>query len=372
MIRGLLCRIARMGALCGTLALLFIAAVPSATVYAAEGHVFDPTLSLTGSCQKFETAPDPVPDPGCPEGTHPPKPFSVPMAVTTDSYGNIYVASFGQDPEGKQGRIDIFNSEGFYIGGFAIEGPRSLAVDSKGNLYAFTYVSTSEERGSLRRYSPVAPYEPAVGNIKYNEKEYKVLVKGDFAFYAGLAIGPKDHLFMWDGKVLPEFNSAAEGNEIVNPNVGEGALHLSPSAAGLAIDLTRERIYAYDTEGSKTVIGVLELEEPYAPLETIDGSTTPTGKFSSFFSIGVDEGTGHIFVYDANHKGSEVVYELTKSGSYISSIDNELGGHSFAGAEIAVDNGKNSPNGVLNPFGVRYLFVPAYPPPVGTFSPLAR
>jgi hypothetical protein len=301
------------------------------------------------------------------------KPFSEPTSVTTDSYGDIYVASFGSEPLGSEGRIDIFNPEGFFISELSVPselepsltvGPRNLAVDSEGNLYVYAFRSGSEERGSVHRCSPAAPYEPAAGNVKYDKEDCEVLVKGELISNSALEIGPKDHLFMWDEEFLREFSSAAEGNEIVDPNVGEGTLHQG-GGVGLAIDLTRKRIYAYDEKGSSYVIKVLELESPHALLETIDGSTTPAGKFHFGFSIAVDEGTGHIFVFDSGYKGSEAVYELTKSGEYLSSIDYELAGRSSAGAEIAIDNGKNSPNGALNPFGVRFLFVPVYGIPAG-------
>jgi hypothetical protein len=356
---GLLCRIARAGTLCGALALLFFALGPWPAAYAA-GRVFNPHLSLTGGCT-FNNV-DPVPDPGCPEGEHPPKSFSAPTSITIDSYGDIYVASFGQKTNGSEGRIDIFNPEGSYIGGLGAEGPRNLAVDGEGNLYVFSYVNTSVEKGSLRRYSPVAPYEPAVGNIQYG-KEFVKLLEGSFAVSGGLAIGPENHLLWSDGHFITEYSSAAKGNEVINSKIGAGTLSNS-NGVGLAVDLIHKRIYAADVEGLKSVIRVFELEEPHALLETIDGSATSPGEFlNSNLSIAVDEGTGHLFVYDG--AGAEVVYELTEKGNYVSTIDYELNKQWVFEAEIAIDNGKNSPNGMLNPFGGRYLFVPAYPSGVG-------
>jgi hypothetical protein len=368
MTRDLLFRLARMGALCGALTLLCIVAVPSATAFAAEGRIFNPALSLTGKCLEPGVVPDPIPDPGCPGGAHPPKPFAELTSVTTDSYGDMYVASFGHNSFGSEGRIDIFNPKGFFISELSVPpeleppstvGPRNLAVDSKGNLYVYTFLSGSEERGSLHRCSPAVPYEPAAGNVKYDRENCKVLAKGNFVNYVGLEIDREDHLFAWEGESLTEYGSAAEGNVVLETNIGGGDLDHG-GGAGLAIDLSRKRMYVYDEKGSSYVIKVLELEKPHALLETIDGSTTPAGKFHSSFTIAVDEGTGHVFVFDSGYKGSEAIYELTKSGEYLSSIDYELAGNSAAGSEIAIDNGKNSPNGVLNPFGVRFLFVPVH------------
>ncbi|MGN6816507.1 MAG: hypothetical protein ACTHK3_10555 [Solirubrobacterales bacterium] len=351
--------------------LLCVAVGSGAAARAAEeGRIFNPKLSLTGGCTEPESV-DPIADPSCPNGypsEH--KSFSAPTAVTTDSYGNIYVASFGQKTNGSEGRIDIFNSKGFYISQLSVPvGPRNLAVDSKGNLYVYAFPFN----GELRRYAPVAPYEPAVGKIEYDGAKFTTIVEKSFATSGGLAIGPEDHLFWNDGHFITEFSSAAEGNKVINSEIGGGTL-ANPTGVGLAVDRTHKRIYAADREGVKSVIRVFELEEPHTLLKTIDGSGTPAGGFvSGFLSIAVDEGSGHIFVYDG--KPADVVYEFTETGEYLSSINRELKGRWVFAAEIAVDNGPNSPNGVLNPFGVRFLFVPAFPVETGhlfAFGPVEQ
>src|SRR5690242_11959360 len=121
------------GTLCALAAFIHLAAGPVTQVLASETHVFDPRLSLTGNCQESEL--DPVPDPGCPEGVHPPKAFSRPDAIAIDSHGDMFVASFGQNAEGTQGRVDVFGPNGFFISEVAVPGPENLAVDSKGHLY---------------------------------------------------------------------------------------------------------------------------------------------------------------------------------------------------------------------------------------------
>src|SRR5215467_11471769 len=86
----------------------------AASAQAADLHAFDPVLSLTGDCS--ESTLDPVPDPGTcpmPPGVagvdHPKTPFGTAKAVTTDSYGNIYVASPTGSESGAEARIDIFD-----------------------------------------------------------------------------------------------------------------------------------------------------------------------------------------------------------------------------------------------------------------------
>ncbi|HEY8502916.1 MAG TPA: hypothetical protein VIL21_09540, partial [Solirubrobacterales bacterium] len=73
----------------------------------------EPSLSIAGVCG-VKDAIDPVEDPECPGGTHPPSGrFSEPRSVAIDAYGNEYVASYAFD--GTKGRIDVFNDEGKFI-----------------------------------------------------------------------------------------------------------------------------------------------------------------------------------------------------------------------------------------------------------------
>jgi len=76
--------------------------------------------------------------------------------------------------------------------------------------------------------------------------------------------------------------------------------------------------------------------------------------------VAADEGSGHVFIYDGPAKR---VYEFDEDGTYLSNVIE----HSFQyvyGSEIGVDNGENSPNGVLNP-RERLLFVPSLGGSVG-------
>jgi sugar lactone lactonase YvrE len=137
--------------------LLVFASTTSALGAEGPALEFDPVLSLTGDCS-VSTA-DSVPDPGCPGGSHPESHFSRPTSVTTDSHGNIFVASQGQTSG--EARVDIFDPEGLFIAEKAIEaGVSNIAVDSDGNVYVI------DSLGELLRYSPTK-YEPATGEIEY-------------------------------------------------------------------------------------------------------------------------------------------------------------------------------------------------------------
>ncbi|MDQ3725859.1 MAG: hypothetical protein M3335_08245, partial [Actinomycetota bacterium] len=340
-----------------TLAIVLLGTAGGATALAAETHVFDPNLSLTGGCG---TSPiDPVADPGCPD-VHAPSTFSSPRSVTTDFYGNVYVASYGKDSaNGAEGRIDIFNAEGVFVEEIPdSSGPKSLAVDSEGNLYVFSHRSGTDAK--IQRYAPTGTYNPAGGEIAYDDSP-TLVAEHPSAFLTAIAINPEnDHLFVHWGVSLFEYGSAAEENKLLDEDV-DGEVLFHQNGAGLAIDSAGRRIYASDRGSSpgSYVIRVFELDSPHTLLATIDGSTLPT-PLPDKFSLAVDEGTGNIFVYDGEI--ADIVYELTKDGTYVSTIDHQIQG--VVGGQVGVDNGPFSPNGALNPDG-RYVYVPSHPGGVG-------
>jgi len=326
-------------------------AAPSAV--AAPSHVLDAELSLTGGCTT--SALDPVPDPGCSGGVHPGS-FSIPFAVTTDSYGDIYVSTQGSK------RIDIFNAEGVYLTSIDDSTPhRNLAVDSDGYLYST--VPAPEETLQLVRYKPVE-WEPVTGAIEY-ESPPTVIGQTKFQFSMGLAVNPlNDHLFADTGSSVYEYSSAAEGN-----NVLDEAVVSTPGGPGsaLTLDAAHNRLYVGALGPS---LQIFELGAPHALIGTIDGSETPKGEISTEnFSVAADEDTGHFFIYDGNAKE---VTEFDLAGTYLESIKFPF--VLFPGSEIAVDNGEESPNGKHNTQG-RYLFVPSHFSGVGhsfAFGPPAE
>jgi hypothetical protein len=320
------------------------------TSFAAEPtKVFDPVLSLTGGSQCPTSKIDPVPDPGCTADPYP-APFAAPTAVTTDFYGNIYVSSYGKTDDGKEGRIDVFSPTGFFITQIVIPvGPQSLAVDSEGSLYVSTYVPGG---GAvvLYRYDP-SLYEPEVGKIAYGEAP--VMVRKGGSIWMGLAINPlNDHLYANVGESVIQLDSAANENKVLE-DVADPA-STSPGL-GLDVDVARGRVYV----GVENRIEVYALAAPHDLLLTIDGSGTPAGKFLGYPIVAVDEGTGRVFIYDAD---ASKVYEFAEDGTYLATL--EHGFQAVIGAQIAIDNGPFSPNGAQNEVG-RYLFVPSHPVGVG-------
>jgi hypothetical protein len=347
--------------LVGILALLCWGTCPPGALAAEpELHAFDPVLSLTGDCS--ESTLDPVPDPGCPGGAHPAKPFSNPRAVTTDSYGDIYVSSATLVEESPDARIDVFDSSGNFITEVVDKyPPGALAVDSEGNLYVASGFRAPE--GKLFRYEPTL-YEPAAGEIEYGDPP-TALVETE-ANGNGIAINPaNDHLFRKQGPQITEYKSAAESvtekNEVIG-TFGEGQLKEEP--VGIAIDAAHGRIYAGTWQGTPgnitKAVRVFELASPHNLLCTLEESAVPGGVIqTTVMSLAADEGTGNFFLYDG--EGAKKVYEFeyvggAQCGSYVETIE-----HGFKytdSSQIGVDNGKFSPNGALNPEG-RYLFVPS-------------
>lgn len=343
--------------------LLALAGFVASAALAAEGErALDPRLSLIGGCAEPEEL-DPIEDPGCPStppaGDHPPAGFfAKPVAIGTDFHGDIYVASLGKKAGGTEGRIDIFSPKGDFISEVSVTGPQAVAIDSKGVLYVWL-----RETGELVRYEPCGTYDPAAGQIEYCNPPVKASNRGGAGtVVVGMAIDrANDHLFMDLGSSIIELSSAEEGNEELRVT----ALETSPptgNAIGLAVDSLHHRIYVQ--EGTDE-IGVYELVEGLPPGEeynkiatiTAESSGVPGGHFGGLPSLGVDEGSGDIFVFE-----TEVghLWELDEAGNYLSTVTFPFEGNRFEGMQIAVDNGLTSPNGKLSEEEGkgRYVYVP--------------
>jgi hypothetical protein len=318
--------------------------------YASKSYTLEPLRTLIGECGKT-TKVDPVEDPGCPGGKHPSGTFKQPRGVTTDFYGDIYIASFGNESaNGKEGRIDVFNSEGSFITEVPEPvGPKDVAVDSKGNLYVFAK-SSVEEFGKVRRFEPSA-YEPKSGKIEYGKSPGTVIeIQG--AFLDSLAINPSnDHLFLKKAKSITEFKSAEEGNGVVEEGIGSEVLE-GLNGQGLAVDAAHGRIYAASAEKVK----VLELASPHNVVLTIEKSDLPPGgALTGHTSVAADEATGEFFIFAGS--SSKGIYQFTGEGKFVATIKEKL--LPLDGSEVAVDNGPFSKNSGFNlEAGAGYVFAP--------------
>ena len=220
----------------------------------------------------------------------------------------------------------MFDPEGFYITTLADSfGPKSVAVDSEGNLYVFeqTVGSPSE----VARYEPTV-YEPEAGKIAYSTTRVVVAATNTIN-NGGLAIdASNDHLFIAEGGSISEYGAAAEvsaveGNKLLDTVSPPGL----SATVWVAVDAQRRRLFASDCKNQSFECGVLVynadgdhelVAEIYGP-----GSEEEFVSSKGWLSIAVNEETGHFFIDDLEQlpksvfefdENYEPVSELTLSG----------------------------------------------------------
>ncbi|HYH54080.1 MAG TPA: hypothetical protein VD761_08110 [Solirubrobacterales bacterium] len=338
---------------CAALALCLaaLAYAPSGAQAAEERHLFDPELSLTGSCSPDGS--DPVPDPWCPGPPAPSAAFENPSAAV-DFYGNMYISS--HEDGGPDGRVDVFSPEGEFLTEVEIEGARSLAVDAEGHLYVAQFIVGGTRQ--VTRFSPTL-YNPTEGEIEYGDPGEVIIEEDDpgecnlflVSAFTSIAVDfSTGRLFVSSGQCVSEFSSAseAEPNQPLNLSIGDDVL--TSWSASIAVDAAHNRIYvasAKEDAPTKGVVEVFELEAPNAHLGTLTGADTPAGSFQSGsgeFSVDVNEGNGHLFVSDI--RNSKKIYEMgTGLGAgeeHLNTFERDF--TYVVRSEIAVDNSPTSPN----------------------------
>jgi hypothetical protein len=337
----------------GVTLLAFVCYLGAASAAQAD-YAFDAGLSLTGNCST--SAADPVPDPGVcpiPPGVpgvdHPTAPFTRPEGFAVDDFGNMYVSSYGKSSAGgKEGRVDVFDSDGFFVSELKIEnGPKALAVDSAGNLYVHEGPLFSGGEQRVSRYSPSGEYKPEEGKITYGSGVIVADENGPPASMpstTGIAIDPaNDHLYIHYGGRIAEFGSAVESNPLLDSTTGEGTLEFGK---WVAVDAARGRIYASDSKTPDLLpsyVRVFELGGTHDLLETIEGCPLRGEDFGASqgdLQLAVDEETGDLLVGDLAARAR--VYRFNEDYEC-----EEVITHSFQDAgpsAIAVDNSSTSPN----------------------------
>ena len=323
----------RYAILLGLLWALIVAA--PATAAEQPPYELDPELSLTGNCTTSTF--DPVPDPSCPYPAPPGGPkarFTEPRAVAIDVYGNEYVASYAESDNAVT-RIDVFDDEGKFITELATVPAKSIAADSKGNIYVF------EDTGNILLYEPAAGSDPETGDLTYEDPPSTVNT-GSTSFVGALAVdSSNDHLVVAQDNVVTIFGSAEESNVVIDV-VGK----LGDWVEAIALDPVRNRIYVTFCEEGKTTdcgIKVLSGADPYPVLEEFDGSVTPAGVFASPFArmgLAVDEETGDFFVADIL-SSSKTIYQFNEDYELVSQFKNNEFTANIS-LQIAVSNGERS------------------------------
>ncbi|HEU4737976.1 MAG TPA: hypothetical protein VFS54_02710 [Solirubrobacterales bacterium] len=327
---------------------LLLAAAVAVPASAAElpPYNFDPALSLVGKCGV--SALDPVEDPGCPGGTHPPSGrFDEPRAIAIDQYGYEYVASYANGEA--DGRIDVFDDEGVFVTEFVALDAVSIAVDGEGVVYVF------EDSGKVVRYEP-AVYKPETGEIEYEDPPSTVAAATKIT--GGLAVdAANDHLLVVrGGGTITEYKSAKDNNEVAS-TFAPAKLASSSWVNTIAVDAQNRRIYVSYCKGAFQECGFLvyEADAPHGFLAEIDGSTTPAEEFSAFYawlSIAIDEESGSFFIGDILQ--TKDVYEFDENYNYVSKLTFPAF-EATTSTQIAVSNGESPAGDALNR---HYLFVP--------------
>jgi hypothetical protein len=344
---------------------------PTAAAQAeVQTHEFDPVLSLTGGCGTSTV--DPVADPDCPSGGHPPKAFSRPAGVAIDAFGDIYISNWGANNEGSEGRIDIFDSAGHFITEFIpkfagepapARFPGGLAVDSEGYLYVLQSKSSGDR--AVVRYT--ASSFPPTGTTEYISPT--TIDSNLGAGEKSVAVDPADnHVYVAEGPRIAEYASAKEGSGLIDDTIGAGSLF---NGEGVAVNGLNGDIYASSTltgpqipsseEEIITVIKVFGGGEGHPLKETIDGSDTPAGRFLSTIGrvgIALDQSNGDLYVSDILGNGPVYQFRRNEGGKYgfISKVE-----HSFqyvSSPTVAFDSSASSPN-------QGYLFVTSHPSGIG-------
>jgi hypothetical protein len=337
--------------------LLFALSTASQALAAEEPpYEFSAELSLTGGCGTSKA--DPTPDPGCPE-KKPPKSFTSPRAIAIDAFGNEYVASYGAE-EGKQGRIDVFSPKGVFITEIKDEfGPKSLAVDSKGNVYAF---DSRPESNEIARYSP-SVYKPEEGKLEWGSRS--VLSTFSSPSVGGVAVdAANDNLFVARGIEIDKYSSAEAGNKLLE-TITDEKLH---STNFVAVDGQRRRLYASSCptgDITKCWVLVFNADKPTELLKEVKGPNVTEEGFASakgWISIAVDEENGDFFVGDLEQ--SKNVYQFNAKYELVSTL--ALNPEIFEGGEPMQIALSNAPEGTKNR---TYLFVPSLKNRALAFSP---
>jgi hypothetical protein len=348
-VMGRLNKALRLGFLC----LLFGVGIAPQALAAESPYQLNAEASLIGGCALPGKGVDPIPDPGCPGGTHPPKKFEKPTAVAVDQFGNEYVASFGTKEDGSEGRIDIFDPDGNFITEILDpSGPQALAIDSKGNLYVTSRRPSFPHE--VARYSPTGEYDPEVGKIQYGARTVIADTEGQSRY--GIAVDlSNDRLFVNHGFSLSEYESFEEGNELLDTYTPAGL----KSGYSLAIDTERRRIYSSSCPGGNIEecwVIVLNADDPEEQIAEVTGDETPEGEFFSgkgWISVAVDETDGSLFVGDLEI--TDDVHKFNADYEYLSTTEFAEFKGAFPPVQIAVSN---APEGTTN---YRFFYVPAQP-----------
>jgi hypothetical protein len=251
-------------------------------------------------------------------------------AVTTDSYGDVYVRVGGSihifAPTGEEIKVGP-KGEGFQDE----KNPENLAVDSVGNVYVLDVGNGSNGEFKVTYYTPTN-YPPASGTT-YTRHEPPIAVDGagwpefcptPFA----VAVNPSnDHFFVTSGCTTHEYDSAADGSALLNDEFAEKL----PVGIVRSIAVDGDSGDVYLANGSNQSLISVVNSQGTEVLARITGAGAPQGKFDVNPHIAVDQANGHVLEYDLEGEARE--YDAT--GAFVTGFGNLVKGGKYA---IAVDS----------------------------------
>jgi hypothetical protein len=251
--------------------------------------------------------------------------------VATDRFGDVYAAAGPFIHVYRPNGTELTRTEGSEQVPL-IEDTNApledLTVDSEGHVYVL------EDEKQISYYSPSA-FPPAAGTT-YAPHGQPVATEADFGFHP-LAItsnpGPsagKDHLFVTDGALTHEYDSAVNGSALLDGEFAQALPGCNGVKRSIGVDGSSGAVYF--GEFSKRICIVDASGDEV--LTSINGAGSPGGLLPTEPKISVDQSNGHVLVF-SNPVGAAREYDA--SGAFVAEF-----GHfttSIVRSErIAVDN----------------------------------
>jgi DNA-binding beta-propeller fold protein YncE len=307
-----------------------------------------------------------------------------PCGMGVDPTGRFYVSDYYHDT------VDAYDQNANYIpppppakpptgatgylgqlaGVDSVDGPCALSFDASGRLYVNDY------HRAVKRYGPLGSFgsPTTITGATTPEGTHPTGVAVDPAT-GNVYVDQRTHVSVFDESGAPVM-TGLPGSE-VPLQIGNGPLKDGYGIAFSSYPGTQG--YLYVPDAATNTIEVYDTANPEAgPVETIDGSETPKGKFVSLrdASIAVDRVTGEIYVVDdlqPEHTESPqaIVYVFHSDGTYEGHLKFLVTWGMPSG--LAVDNSQTATQGrvYLTSGNTAFGLIYAYGPGAATTAAIA-